>query len=307
MKETKIEDENNTYLSDWFDDKIMDDQFLKFVSEKDYFAYKKLKEALKKYQIEQNTDFDEKFNNIKSKCQKGQNRKKVRVIRFFKYSSAAVFLIAFYTLYQLYYFSNIHQTAFGEKKTLFLPDNSRVVINSKTHITYPNGFVYNRSLKMDGEAFFEVKKGSDFEVISPLGIVRVVGTKFNVVSIKDYYEVSCYEGKVKVILSNKEINLTKGEKVRFNKGNVENWVSKTNLKPSWIKGESSFENVSFKYVLENFERQYNIKIEYPQSKSEIKFTGSFTHKNINKALKSICLPLNLNFLLIEKRKVVILE
>ena len=122
-----------------------------------------------------------------------------------------------------------------------------------------------------------------------------MGTKFNVTSSNGYFEVFCYRGSVLVEHQNSKTVLKANDGVRFYEKNAENWKDSSQSSPIWLNGESSFKNIPIKYVIENFERQYNVQITYSKAIDTIKFTGSFTHKNIETALKSICLPLNLKF------------
>ena len=69
----------------------------------------------------------------------------------------------------------------------------------------------------------------------------------------------------------------------------------TLLQPSWMNNESSFKSMPFSYVIREFERQYNVTINPQSIDLEQLFTGSFSHENIEMALKSITLPLNVKY------------
>ena len=71
-----------------------------------------------------------------------------------------------------------------------------------------------RILKLKGQVYFEVKKGSKFSVRSTQGIVSVLGTSFNIYDREGAYKVECFTGKVKVesIESETKVYLTKGLK-----------------------------------------------------------------------------------------------
>ena len=58
MSSTSKNNENETFLSDWLDNKISDSQLQQLVSESDYLAYKKLKESLDALQVS-NPDMDQ--------------------------------------------------------------------------------------------------------------------------------------------------------------------------------------------------------------------------------------------------------
>jgi len=253
-----------------------------------------LKNALGNYTIS-DADLEQNYAKIQKKIEAKNSTTQPKVFHLWKYVVVAASLLLFFGLYQVFYFSNNVSTNYGLTEIVTLKDNSRVTLNSKSKLSYPNFFKWNRTLKLDGEAFFEVQKGSKFTVETSLGKVTVLGTKFNVTSFNDYFEVVCYEGKVKVENNTKTVILTRGESVRVYEKTFENWAQNNAEKPQWISGESSFKNVPIKYVLNKFEMQFNTKVKYPENISKIKFTGSFTNKNIETALKTICVPLNLNY------------
>ena len=64
-----------------------------------------------------------------------------------------------------------------------LPDGTRVWINSCTTLEYAENYGHsNRSIYLDGEAYFEVAKNKDLPfVVKANGIdVKAIGTAFNV-------------------------------------------------------------------------------------------------------------------------------
>ena len=65
--------------------------------------------------------------------------------------------------------------------------------------------------------------------------------------------------------------------------------------PSWIEHTSTFKSIPYEEVLEEFERQYEVTIKDLDIDKTQKFTGSFTHNDIEIALKSITLPLQLKY------------
>ena len=100
---------------------------------------------------------------------------------------------------------------------------------------------------------------------------------------------------MQVTQKGKSTILTHGESVRFYNHTSENWAEESVSEPSWISGESSFKNVPMRYVIEQFKKQYNVEVAYPDNIKNIKFTGTFTHKEPTVALQTICLPLHLKF------------
>lgn len=299
-----MEEQKETYLSDWLADKITDTQLLALVSEEDFLAFQKLRNTLNGFEID-NPDLEQNFSAIKQKLAKKQT--KTKVIPLWRYASIAACLLVMFGIYHFFMVQNEITTGFGNTEIVTLSDKSKVSLNAKSTLTYSNTFRYKRTLQLQGEAFFEVQKGSAFTVETPLGNIRVLGTKFNVIAIKDFFEVVCYEGKVQVTQKGKSTILTHGESIRFYNDTAENWAGVTTAKPTWISGESSFKNVPMQYVFDHFQNQYNVSVVYPENIEKVKFTGTFTHKDLAVALQSICLPLHLKFVKNSAGKIIISE
>jgi ferric-dicitrate binding protein FerR (iron transport regulator) len=204
-------------------------------------------------------------------------------------------MVLFFGLYHLLSFSNTFQTDYGKTASLTLSDGSAVTLNAKSKIDYPTLFQFRRSLKLEGEAYFKVAKGSTFTVATSQGKVQVLGTQFNVNVQPNFFEVHCFEGKVKVTTDTTTHILTQGQTVQVFNQNTETSEDATQQKPTWIHGESSFRNTPLQTVITQFQNQYHCKVAFPISLSKVRFTGSFTHQNSDTALQSICLPMQLHY------------
>lgn len=187
-------------------------------------------------------------------------------------------------------------TQIAEKKTFNLPDNSTVALNSSSSVTYKKkNWDTNRTLSLKGEAFFKVNKGSKFQVETSQGIVSVLGTQFNVFSRDSIFNVKCFEGLVSVAYSDTLIKLAAGNRVSIQNNKLVLHTETTDNQPAWVLDESSFENASLGSVLDELGRQYPVKISAPDELLKMKFSGSFSHKNMQTALQSICDPLRLGY------------
>lgn len=184
----------------------------------------------------------------------------------------------------------------AEKLAFTLPDASEVMLNADSKITYSEKSWNNhRILNLDGEAYFNVTSGKVFDVETPQGTVRVLGTQFNVQSRNEHFHVSCYEGLVSVIFNEKEIKLPAGKSIIIEKNNIIAQPDITVSKPGWIANESTFTNSSLQFVIDELKRQYNIEVISENVNLSQKFTGAFTHTNLEAALTTICEPLRLNY------------
>ncbi len=110
----------------------------------------------------------------------------------------------FALIYSVYTFlpsqnwSQAYATTLGEQKTVTLPDDSTVLMNTNTQLSieYTEN---NRTVRLtSGEAFFSVSSNPNrpFDVVTAGGSVRVLGTQFSVDASLEDTLVTVLEGKV---------------------------------------------------------------------------------------------------------------
>ena len=209
---------------------------------------------------------------------------------------AAILLIGFSVYYYTTTLDTHFNTDIAQRVHIDLPDSSTAALNALSELTFnKKSWKSNREVYLNGEAFFKVAKGSRFDVKTDQGIVRVLGTEFNVKQRHNYFEVTCFEGIVAVLHNNKEIKLLSGQRFALIDGKTIVNEKETTLEPSWLVNESSFTSRPLKFVLNELERQYDITIDRSTIDDTVVFSGSFTHNNLDLALKSITLPLGLRY------------
>ena len=124
--------------------------------------------------------------------------------------------------------SQISVVILKDVKTITLPDNSTVVANRNSTISYPEGFGKNsREVNFSGEGFFSVRADDSkpFMVHTPVAHIKVVGTEFNVSSTKGGLEVDVREGKVLVYNSTDSAYLEAGQSASLGVGKPINVVN----------------------------------------------------------------------------------
>lgn len=190
-----------------------------------------------------------------------------------------------------------YKTLAGQKETIQLPNTSLVTLNSGSVLSYDaSNWNTDRSVVLKGEAYFKVSKGKPFDVQTPMGTVSVLGTQFNVKQHKDFFEVICYEGLVSVSYLGKSKKLSPGNSLRVLNSKISETQTKNNA-PSWIANKSTFKSMPFQYVIDAFEQQYGKKVIAKNIDKTIHFTGNFVHSDIEVALKSITIPMQLKYLI----------
>ncbi len=218
------------------------------------------------------------------------------------YSVAATLLVLIAVTSLTYRYTTVEfHLAKGQKTSKFLPDSSEVKLNSESKIVYRRfGWLSNREVSLNGEAFFCVKHGSQFTITTEFDRkVIVTGTKFNVLARGDHFEVKCFDGSVNVQISSKKIiSLTKGVGLTINKpGELPSQIKLDSIaEPTWIKGEFYFNNISLNIVLDELSRQFNIAIKTDGfAPSARNYTGFFKNNHLVKALDLICIPMELTY------------
>jgi ferric-dicitrate binding protein FerR (iron transport regulator) len=223
---------------------------------------------------------------------------KVRTLHFKTFFKVAAVLAVLLTSSYFLFFNNTqsYETGIAQTKTFRLPDNSEVLLNAASKITFnEKKWENNRDLTLIGEAYFQVQKGKTFSVQTADGVVKVLGTHFNVKQRPNYYEVSCYEGLVSVTYNNKTVKLPPGTTFRVVNKQINAVANSTNANPSWMQQESNFTGIPLDQVIAELERQYDIKIKSDGVDTTKLFTGSFTHSNQKIAVESVTIPLKLGY------------
>lgn len=281
-------------LAKWLNKDITNKELTELKSSSEYATYIKIAEATSKLKIP-SFNIDANFKAISS-----QIKLKDKVIRLKPMATFLKIAAVIAVLFTVYLFINsldtTIETKIAEKQYFLLPDDSKVVLNANSTINYnKKDWKKSRELTLNGEAYFNVSKGKKFLVITQLGIVNVLGTQFNVLARDDNFYIKCYEGLVSVSFNDTIIKLSAGKKLKIENGVLIKHYKNNTSSPGWIANESSFDNTTLAIVLKEFERQYPIKITTENINVNKRFSGSFTHNNLNLALKSVCDPLNLSF------------
>jgi ferric-dicitrate binding protein FerR (iron transport regulator) len=173
-------------------------------------------------------------------------------------------------------------------------------MNAQSMISYkPLLWKLSRTVKFEGEAFFDVTKGKKFGVVSEKGKTVVLGTTFNVYTRSSEYQVTCISGKVKVTepVGNRTVTLGPGEQAELiNDGTlaIQSGID-TDRIISWLNNRLSFTSAPLRKVFEEIGRQYGVVISIPED-LENTYTGTFVKdSSIENVLNLVCRPFNLYF------------
>ena len=284
--------EKEYLIKKWLDNSLTPKELEAFKALEDYEALTKLSNYTKGFKAPEYNE-DEALKTVLHQIETKKQSKVNWLQPVLKI--AAILVLCFGAYYYTTTLDTTFTTDFSEKITVDLPDNSKVNLNALSSITFnKSDWKNNRNISLKGEAFFDVEKGSTFNVNTTTGTVTVLGTEFNVKQRNNFFEVTCYEGLVQVTYKNKITKIKPGESFLVLNDLVIN--NKTDYsKPQWLSNTSAFKSLPLKEVIAELERQYNVKVEAKNINTDLLFTGRFTHDNLDLALKSITQPLQLTY------------
>lgn len=295
-------------INKWLLDKLSKDEETSFKRSAEYHRIIKIWEGLPEVATPPFFDIERELEQFK----KNHRSNKKTVIKVFwnqrligiAASLAFIFVLG-YLLFQPKDKSG--ETVFAEShKQLFLPDSSMVILNKNSRLSYGDeDWLLKRNVQLEGEAYFEVKEGSVFNVVSSHGMVTVLGTSFNVKQRDQFYEVICFTGKVEVKTDNYDEKLGAGEGFHQIDGNLTRFSVEKKDGVAWLSGKSTFYKTPYQTVLSEIENQYDISIEIEEVNLMDTFTGSFPNNDLNTALDAITIPSNYHYKMINKDKVLI--
>lgn len=183
----------------------------------------------------------------------------------------------------------------GGQYQVVLPDGTQVWLNSSSSLSYPTEFTGNsRTVKLTGEAYFEVAKNKDkpFYVEMNNVQVKVLGTHFNISAYADDKDLTTtlLEGSVQ-ISKNGSLALLKPGQQAVTGNNVNTIaVSKANINQAmaWKNGYFMFNDDNIVDIMKKVSRWYDADIEYQGNFANQRFGGTFTRsKSITDLLKNL--------------------
>jgi len=184
-----------------------------------------------------------------------------------------------------------------------LSEGTSVVLNKNSTLSYPKEFKgAARSVKLTGQAFFDVTHKPDQPFIVEYGDVniKVLGTAFNVVDLKNATIVETQVTRGKVMMYDKDNSIVIEEGWT---GVYERSIRKLSLRKT--KSENnvgyathtfSFEDTSLKQVTDNLSESYGVVFVFENEKlKDCHLTSSYNNKPLSFILNVIAESLNLEY------------
>lgn len=193
-------------------------------------------------------------------------------------------------------------TAAGEKLKITLPDQSKVIVNSLSTISFTSDFGKSeRVVYLDGEAYFEITPDEDrsFKVQTGGVTTKALGTAFNAYFRNGQVKISLTEGQVMVSHENRVVELEPG-KMALLDPDIERGFQIDTFDPdkaiAWKEGKIKFKSQSLGEILSELEDWYGVKFNIKGNlELRRKVTGLFSNDSLEDIMNGLSFSLNIKY------------
>ena len=201
----------------------------------------------------------------------------------------------------------------GKIQLITLPDSSKVWLNANTTIWYSNSFKTSRTVKLQGEAYFDVihDPGRPFRIEGGEVQTTVLGTTFNVKAYRasSVTIVTVVTGKVKVEHDSKLIGLlTASSQLRYDRQNKTGTTVpvETAAVLAWKDGRLAFHGETLGEILHALENWYGVSFQLSNSKiKDCRYYMSFDNTStLEKILSAIAEIADIKYQIDSKQNIV---
>ncbi|RAJ73711.1 ferric-dicitrate binding protein FerR (iron transport regulator) [Chitinophaga dinghuensis] len=173
----------------------------------------------------------------------------------------------------------------GQLTKIILTDSSIVWLNANSHFRYPEQFGTDRTVYLQGEAYFDIRQdpAHPFTIESNGYRTQVLGTTFSIRSYPapNVYRVTVATGKVMVCRtqdSSRLAVLTANQEFRFNGNDSTELVRSVHAASllAWKEGKLTFEKDQLSEVLVSLENRYGQRLVLQSKhKATMEISGTF--------------------------------
>ena len=191
----------------------------------------------------------------------------------------------------------------GQKLTTYLPDGSKVILNSDSRISYSNPFTEaERIVELSGEAFFDVKRDTahPFRVVARGVTTTALGTSFGVHARDDRpLEVNLVSGRVEVRSAlAPPVVLAPGESaiVDNDETAIEIMEFEYMEKLGWKDGILVFKNSTLADIIPQLENWYGVYVELdPGVETDFHYSGNYRNQSLEEVLNGLSFVLGFEY------------
>ncbi len=175
----------------------------------------------------------------------------------------------------------------GQISEVTLPDGTLVKLNADSRLKYFSDFRINRTVYLNGEAFFDVvhQAAHPFRVETDFYTTKVLGTRFNLMAYHNMSHIKTTLESGSVLIEKSEgdkttelVVLKPGDEFVFDRITNHYQVQSTNVVNalSWQNNILIFENITLEQIARQLERHFDTNILITDKEiSQIKYRGKF--------------------------------
>ena len=241
---------------------------------------------------------------------KNERQKYERIFWIKTIAAAAVVILVVNLSWLAWRYNDITDQTFlvevsqGDRASFILPDESKILLNAESSLSYNTTKTGVREVALTGEAYFQVTKDKSHPFIVKTGDVsiEVLGTSFNVSSYEEdeIIEVSLVEGSIQLRVPGMTTsNLLKpSQKAIYNKreNTVKIIASDNEYETAWTQNKLVFNSERLADVIGKIERWYGVKIslQLPDI-AEDRISGSFKNEQITNVMEALKIQYKFNY------------
>ncbi len=282
-------------LSKWLQNKLSAEEKLMLEEQYDLESLALILERQKTLEI-QTVSSDQLWDQLDSKLshetkvdknQSGSRRKLIWVALILLIGASLAFLL-------LAGSEKTIQSAKGEQVRHLMADGSIILIAPGSSITFnEKDWSNKREIQLEGQAFFDVEKGGSFVVESNQGVVKVLGTEFEIWESGKQMKVQCFEGSVSVgNLTGAEKILGVNDAIDLNNQRFSDVYNHGQLEATFKSGQMKYRAINVASLATELERFYNISVRLEKIDLNKSFTGILVLNDLEKAVEYLSKTMN---------------
>lgn len=265
----------------------------------------KIDQRLRTYQVPAGRTREQAWELLSQKLDEEPRPKQRLLMPWWITGAAAAVLLALLGLFQSGLFAPVASTSIAMQQTIWLPDSSMVLLNSRSTLKSNYQLIGGkRQLKLEGEAYFKVKKGKSFEVDFPGGTLKVLGTEFNVIAYsREDIRIDCTSGKVQVEVNNQPVILGKGQGMHLtgNKLKGPYWIEQQEVQ-NRLKGIYVWHEEPLDEIFTYLGNRFGYTVSVAPSLQKRNFSGTITLNNLQQSLEVLSGAMQIKYTIDDRLK-----
>lgn len=238
-------------------------------------------------------DVDAAWNKVRSRMETGGGGGRVIPLwqrTAFRWAAAAAVVVGLFGVIRVLSPSEQDLVAYAEPVTSRLTDSSEVVLSPGSRLEARMG--HERSIALQGKAWFEVARDTEHPFIVRSGDleVTVLGTGFevNAYDTSKVWSVRVRHGRVRVDAGGEQVELTAGDRVRFDRGTGAFAREGPVTVEAWGDRIVQFQNAPMSEVVVELQRIYHVRVDLSnEALAKCRLTATFEGEPIDQVLRVI--------------------